>query len=79
MFKYIKTRPYTTRAGDMLDQICFDQLGSEQLLPQLLACNPQLHLTHYAGVLPAGIRLRLPLPAPSTTTLTVKPTLSLFG
>jgi phage tail protein X len=79
MAKQLKMRAYTTQAGDNLDQICYVQLGSEQHLPQLLACNPGLYLTHYDGPLPAGIDLKLPLPAPSVTAVPVKPTLSLFG
>lgn len=79
MVKQVQMRPYTTQAGDRLDQICFDELGSEQHLPQLLACNPGLYLTHYDGPLPAGIDLKLPLPEQPSAALTVKPTLSLFG
>ena len=50
-------RTYTTRQGDEWDQIAFGQLGSEHLVDQLIAANPEHKMT---VVFSAGIRLTLP-------------------
>jgi len=50
-------RKYLTRQGDEWDQIAFDQLGSEHLVAQLIAANPDHSMT---VVFAAGVRLTLP-------------------
>lgn len=50
-------KTYTTIAGDMWDQISFDQLGSEAYRNAIMELNPE-HAGKY--VFPAGIELRLP-------------------
>jgi len=48
---------YMTKQGDEWDQIAFEQLGSEHLVDQLIAINPEHRMT---VVFSAGIRLVLP-------------------
>jgi len=48
---------YITKQGDQWDQIAFEQLGSEYLVDQLIAANPERRMT---VVFNAGIRLILP-------------------
>jgi len=50
-------RTYLTKQGDEWDQIAFEQLGSEHLVDQLIAINPDHSMT---VVFAAGIRLGLP-------------------
>jgi len=50
-------RTYITEQGDEWDQIAFEQLGSEHLVDQLIAANPEYRTT---VVFAAGIRLGLP-------------------
>jgi len=48
---------YLTKQGDEWDRIAFEQLGSEYLVDQLIALNPDHRMT---VVFSAGIRLVLP-------------------
>ena len=50
-------RTYLTKQGDQWDQIAFQQLGSEHLVDQLIATNPEHRMTVVFG---AGVRLILP-------------------
>jgi len=50
-------RAYLTKQGDEWDQIAFEQLGSEHLVDQLIAANPEHKTTVVFGV---GIKLVLP-------------------
>lgn len=57
---------YVTRDGDMLDQICRDQLGAETHLPAVLSANP--HLADLGEVYSYGIIIQLPeVSAPVTS------------
>jgi len=48
---------YLTRQGDEWDQIAFEQLGSEYLVDQLIAANPEHQEVVVFG---AGIKLKVP-------------------
>jgi len=48
---------YLTKQGDEWDQIAFQQLGSEHLVDQLIALNPDHETT---VVFAAGVKLILP-------------------
>ena len=52
---------YTTKAGDMLDLICFNYYGStlNGQVEATLAANPTLDLGQYI-TLPAGLKITLP-------------------
>jgi len=50
-------KTYLTKQGDEWDQIAFQQLGSEHLVDQLIALNPNHQTTVVFG---AGVRLVLP-------------------
>jgi len=50
-------RTYLTKQGDEWDRVAFEQLGSEHLVDQLIAINPDHSMT---VVFAAGIRLILP-------------------
>jgi len=50
-------RTYLTKQGDEWDRIAFEQLGSEHLVDQLIALNPEHRMT---VVFAAGIKLTLP-------------------
>jgi len=50
-------KTYLTKQGDEWDQIAFQQLGSEHLVDQLIALNPNHQTT---VVFAAGVRLILP-------------------
>lgn len=50
-------KTYTTVAGDMWDQISFDQLGSEAYRNAIMELNPA-HVGKY--VFSAGVELKLP-------------------
>tara|TARA_B100001094_G_scaffold56583_1_gene52073 strand:+ start:2196 stop:2411 length:216 start_codon:yes stop_codon:yes gene_type:complete len=67
---------YITQEGDVLDQICYDQLGSESYLIELLELNRTCDLTQYGGPLPAGIELTLP--KRKRVNVKVQPSISLF-
>ncbi len=57
---------YTTKQGDMLDQVCADQLGDVAHLAAVLEANPGL--AALGPVYPAGITITLPdLSAPVQT------------
>ncbi len=57
---------YTTKQGDMLDQICADQLGGVAHLAAVLEANPGL--AAQGPVYPAGVVIILPdLSAPVQT------------
>lgn len=62
-----------TRDGDMLDQLCETHLGSEQMVPKVLAANPGL--AALGPVYEAGLFIRLPDPEPITAT----PKIRLWG
>jgi len=51
---------YTTRAGDMLDDIAFKHYGStaNRVVEQVLAANPGL--SDHGVALPAGLAIALP-------------------
>ncbi|MEP9011522.1 phage tail protein [Enterobacter sp. JMULE2] len=49
---------YTTRAGDMLDEICWRFYGAEQEMIAVLEANPGL--AELGDVYPAGIKITLP-------------------
>lgn len=49
---------YTTRAGDMLDEICWRFYGTEQEVIAVLEANPGL--VELGEVYPAGIKITLP-------------------
>ena len=50
---------YVTRAGDMLDQICFRYYGeSRDYTEAVRAANPDL--AHFGPVLPNGVVIGLP-------------------
>ncbi|MHA6679817.1 tail protein X [Enterobacter cloacae] len=49
---------YTTRAGDMLDEICWRYYGTERQMMTVLDANPGL--AELGAVYPAGITITLP-------------------
>ena len=50
---------YTTRDGDVLDQICQNYYGSTaKIVEQVLEANP--HLSELDAVLDAGVKIILP-------------------
>lgn len=48
---------YTTKSGDMWDQIAYEYMGSSLYTDILMKANPE-HLEHY--IFPAGIELEIP-------------------
>lgn len=57
---------YTTKAGDMLDEIAFKHYGStaNRVVEQVLEANPGL--ADLGSILPLGVRIALPsITAPS--------------
>ncbi|MDR3445747.1 tail protein X [Dyella sp.] len=61
---------YLSSAGDVLDEIAFNQYGdcSSDTLAAVLLANPGL--ADLGPVLPAGVQVTLPDAAPITTTVT---------
>lgn len=49
---------YVTRAGEMLDLICWRELGSDALTPQVLDANPRL--ADLGPIYPDGVAIWLP-------------------
>ncbi|MDA9231175.1 tail protein X [Rickettsiales bacterium] len=50
---------YTTRDGDVLDQICQNYYGSKaKIVEQVLEANP--HLSNLDAVFEAGVKITLP-------------------
>lgn len=49
---------YTTRGGEMLDEICFSHYGTNSNLSIVLASNEGLEFQPF--VLPAGLKVNLP-------------------
>ena len=55
---------YTTKQGDVIDNLCKSIYGDEFLLVSVLEANP--HLCEYPAVLPLGIDIFFPdFPEPS--------------
>lgn len=52
---------YRTTAGDVLDAICLDQLGSVDHVPAVLDANP--HLADLGPIYPAGVLITIPVVA----------------
>jgi phage tail protein X len=50
--------PYVTKLGEMLDMICFTELGSEAHVPAVLNSNP--HLADLGPIYPLGTLIYLP-------------------
>jgi phage tail protein X len=64
----VEGRVYITAEGEMLDQICARELGSDALAPQVLDAHPRL--AELGPIYPAGLALFLPSAdrlAPTTT------------
>lgn len=55
-------RTYTTRAGDMLDLICYHHYAGRQAgaVEAVLEANQALDLSGYAPMLPRGLVITLP-------------------
>lgn len=71
----VEGRVYLTAEGEMLDQICARELGSDALAPQVLDAHPRL--AELGPIYPAGLALFLPAPdrlAPATA-----PRITLWG
>lgn len=52
---------YTTKSGDMLDEICFDHYGfSPYAVEQVLEYAKNYRLSDYPELLPAGVTVYLP-------------------
>ncbi len=61
---------YTTKQGDMLDQVCADQLGDVAHLAAVLEANPGL--AALGPVYPAGVVIILPDVATPVQTGTIR-------
>ena len=64
---------YSTVDGDMLDLICYRELGSAQHVPAVLVANPKL--AALGPVYPAGLIIVLP----SVTTPVARGQIRLWG
>lgn len=54
---------YTTKDGDVIDQICWQHYGrTAGLVEQVLEANP--HLAEYPIILDAGVVIKLPVLEP---------------
>lgn len=56
------SRTYTTKAGDMLDLICYRHYAGKQsgALEAVLEANQPIGLSDLPAILPAGITMTLP-------------------
>jgi phage tail protein X len=52
-------RIYRTKDGDMVDEICVAQYGSEAMTTQVYEANPRL--AELGPILPKGINITLPI------------------
>lgn len=58
------SRHIVTKDGDMLDALCWTHYGRADVIPYVLAANP--NISQQPAVLPAGLTILLPdLPAPA--------------
>lgn len=58
------SRHIVTKDGDMLDALCWTHYGRADVIPHVLAANP--NISQQPAVLPAGLTIFLPdLPAPA--------------
>lgn len=64
------SRLYITAEGDMLDEVCKRELGSEALVPAVLAANPRL--ADLSPVYPAGLHITLPDPVAAAETRQIR-------
>lgn len=71
----VEGRVYLTAEGEMLDQICARELGSDALAPQVLDAHPRL--AELGPVYPAGLALFLP--APDRVRPATAPRVTLWG
>ncbi|WP_296639216.1 tail protein X [Roseinatronobacter sp.] len=71
----VEGRVYLTAEGEMLDQICARELGSDALAPQVLGAHPRL--AELGPVYPAGLALFLP--SPDRVTPATAPRITLWG
>ncbi|MFV1464615.1 MULTISPECIES: tail protein X [Phaeobacter] len=64
---------YRTSQGDMIDEICKDHYGHEDMTVAVYEANPGL--AQLGPILPKGVLIALPDPAPAT----VRKPLRLWG
>ncbi|MFV1538881.1 MULTISPECIES: tail protein X [Phaeobacter] len=64
---------YRTSEGDMIDEICKDHYGREDMTVAVYEANPGL--ARLGPILPKGVLITLPDPAPAT----VRKPLRLWG